>query len=129
MNDRTRRVLMVEDDDSLRAIVSRHLQAQRYAVHEAASAEDAVRTLENGLRPDVVVLDLSLPGASGWDLLRGRTFTVAGSPPVIVTTATTVSPKELAEFGCAGYLRKPFPLDALVETLERVLGPDDRADA
>jgi len=124
MSDRTRRVLIVEDDESLRQIISRHLRAQRYEVDEAASAEGAAKALEDGLRPDVVILDLNLPGDTGWDLLRGPALAAAGSPPVIIASATTVSPKRLTEFGCAGYLPKPFPLDTLVATIERVLTPD-----
>jgi two-component system KDP operon response regulator KdpE len=121
MSERNRRVLIVEDDESLRQIVSRHLRAQGYEVDEAPSAEGAARAIENGLCPGVVILDLNLPGDTGWDLLRGPALEVAGSPPVIITSATTVSPKRLAEFGCAGYLPKPFPLETLVATLERVL--------
>ena len=130
MSDRTRRVLIVEDDESLRQILSRHLRTQRYAVDEAASAEGAALAIERGLRHDVVLLDLNLPGDTGWDLLRGPALAAAGSPLVIITSATTVSPKRLTEFGCAGYLPKPFPLDTLVATLERLLGSDNqRQDA
>jgi DNA-binding response OmpR family regulator len=121
MSEGNRPVLVVEDDESLRQIVSRHLRAQGYEVDEASSAEGAARAIENGLRPGVVILDLNLPGDTGWDLLRGAALSVAGSPPVVITSATTVSPKRLAEFGCAGYLPKPFPLETLVATLERVL--------
>jgi len=76
-----------------------------------------------------VILDLNLPGDTGWDLLRGPALAVAGSPPVIITSATTVSPKRLAEFGCAGYLPKPFPLETLVATLERVLNTKEEDKA
>jgi two-component system KDP operon response regulator KdpE len=124
MTDSTRRVLIVEDDESLRRIVSRHLRAQGYEVDEASSAEGAASALGDGLRPDVVLLDLNLPGDTGWDLLRGVELTAAGSPPVVIASATTVSPKRLAEFGVAGYLPKPFPLDTLVATLERLLNPE-----
>lgn len=123
-----RRVLMVEDDVSLRQIVARHLRTKRFEVLEAGSAEDAVRALDGGFRPGVVVLDLNLPGDTGWDLLRGPALAAAGSPPVIVTTATTVSPRRLAEFGCAGYLPKPFPLETLVATLERMVAPEAPAN-
>jgi DNA-binding response OmpR family regulator len=121
MTEGNRRVLIVEDDESLRQIVSRHLRAQGYEVDEASSAEGAATAIEQGLRPGVVILDLNLPGDTGWDLLRGPSLAAAGSPPVIITSATTVSPRRLAEFGCAGYLPKPFPLETLVATLERLL--------
>ncbi|MEA2631197.1 MAG: hypothetical protein QOE66_1416 [Chloroflexota bacterium] len=124
MPEANRRVLIVEDDESLRQIVSRHLRAAGYHVDEASSAEDAASAIEGGLRPGVVLLDLNLPGDTGWDLLRGPALASAGSPPVIITSATTVSPRRLAEFGCAGYLPKPFPLETLVATIERSLSPE-----
>jgi DNA-binding response OmpR family regulator len=125
MNEPSRRVLIVEDDESLRRIVSRHLRAKGYEVDEASSAEVAATALEEGLRPGIVLLDLNLPGGTGWDLLRQPALTAAGSPPVVITSATTVSPKRLAEFGCAGYLPKPFPLETLVATLERLLSAEE----
>lgn len=127
MTEGNRRVLIVEDDESLRQIVSRHLRANGYEVDEASSAEGAARSMKQGLRPGAVILDLNLPGDTGWDLLRGPSLHEAGSPPVIITSATTVSPKRLAEFGCAGYLPKPYPLDTLVATLERLLSTKEES--
>ena len=114
-------ILFVEDDESLRRIVARHLRAQGYTVSEAVSAEQAVDVLRGGLRPALVLLDLNLPGDTGWDLLRRDDLERAGSPPVVITSATTVSPRRLAEFQVAGYLPKPFPTETLVDTVERLL--------
>ena len=118
-------VLLVEDDESLRRILARHLLAKGYPVEEAASAEEAVRALADGPRPRVVILDLNLPGETGWDLLRGPALGAAGSPPVVVATATTVNPKRLAEFAVAGYLPKPFPLETLVDAIERLSAKEE----
>jgi DNA-binding response OmpR family regulator len=115
-------VLLVEDDDSLRPILARHLASKGYRVVEAASAERAASDLAGGLRPALVLLDLNLPGSTGWDLLRGPAFAAAGKPPVVVTTATTVNPRRLREFDVAGYLPKPFAMETLVATVERVVG-------
>jgi DNA-binding response OmpR family regulator len=125
MADEERSVLIVEDDESLRLIVARHLRSKGFTVREAESAEAAADDLDRGLRPDVVILDLNLPGDTGWDLLRGPALAAANSPPVIITSATSVSPKLLAEFRCAGYLPKPFPLDTLEATIERLMGPTE----
>lgn len=114
-------LLLVEDDESLRRIVARHLRGKGYAVSEVASAEDAERVLAGGLRPALVLLDLNLPGDTGWDLLRGAALAGAGSPPVVIASATTVNPRRLTEFRVAGYLPKPFPLETLVDTVERLL--------
>lgn len=124
MSDATERVLIVEDDESLRRILVRHLRTRGYQVDEASSAEGAAEALAQGLRPNVVILDLNLPGDTGWDLLRGPGLALAGTPPVIIASATTVSPKRLAEFSVAGYLPKPFPLETLVATIERLLLAD-----
>jgi DNA-binding response OmpR family regulator len=115
-------ILLVEDDESLRRILARHLRGEGYRVEEARSAEDASAALARGPRPAVVLLDLNLPGDTGWDLLRGPALVEAGSPPVVITSATTVSPRHLAEFDVAGYLPKPFPLETLVSTIERLTG-------
>jgi DNA-binding response OmpR family regulator len=117
-------VLLVEDDESLRRIVARHLRGHGFAVRDVASAEDAAEALGGGLRPKLVLLDLNLPGDTGWDLIRGPEFAAGGSPPVVLTSATTVSPKRLAEFHVAGYLPKPFPLETLVATVERFVAPE-----
>ncbi len=128
MTERVVQVLIVEDDRELRGILARHLASLGYRVAEADSAEEARDLFEAGTRPRLVLLDLNLPGDTGWDLLRGDAFARAGRPPVVVTTATTVNPRRLAEFGVVGYLPKPFPLATLVATIERVLAASsDRA--
>lgn len=120
MTERAASILLVEDDESLRQILVRHLRSNGYAVEEASSAEEAVRLLAGGLRPELVLLDLNLPGDTGWDLLRGPALKAAGSPLVVITSAVTVSPLRLTEFDVAGYLPKPYPLETLVATIERL---------
>lgn len=122
MKERRVHVLLVEDDGSLRAILVRHLASKGFRVAEAASAEAAAEQLAGGLRPRLVLLDLNLPGGTGWDLLRGAAFADAGRPPVVVTTATTVNPSRLRELAVAGYLPKPFAMETLVATVERFVG-------
>ena len=120
-----RSILLVEDDEALRSILARHLRARDYVVLEADSSEAARGMLESGSRPSAVVLDINLPGDTGWSLLRDRRhLAAAGDPPVVIASATTVSPHRLEEFGVAGYLPKPFPLETLLSTLERLLDPE-----
>jgi DNA-binding response OmpR family regulator len=116
-------ILLVEDDDPLREILARHLRARGHDIREAGSAEDAVVALEAGLRPGLVLLDINLPGDTGWSLLRGATLAAAGNPPVIVASATTIDSRRLREYHVAGYLPKPFPLQTLLEAIERLTSP------
>jgi DNA-binding NtrC family response regulator len=125
---RRRGVLLVEDDESLRTILARHLRRHGLEVSDVASAEEANDALVAGMRPALVVLDVNLPGATGWEFLRGPAFTGAGSPPVVITSATTVSPRRLAEFSCAGFLPKPFPLETLATTVERLLSTEEETE-
>ena len=125
MTARRTSVLLVEDDESLRRILVRHLRAKGYQVQEAPTAEDAEQLLADGPRPGLVILDLNLPGETGWDLLRGPALAAAGSPPVVLATATAVNPKRLAEFAVAGYLPKPFPVETLIDVIERLATKDE----
>jgi DNA-binding response OmpR family regulator len=110
-------VLLVEDDETLAAVVARHLRG--YAATVAPSAEEAVRVLVAGCRPTVVLLDINLPGDSGWAFLRGGHLAAVGSPPVYVVSATAVASARLHEFGVAGYLPKPFAMPTLMEIVSR----------
>jgi len=129
-----RRLLLVEDDEALRSIEARHLRARGWVVTEASSAEEAAMALATGPRPSLVLLDINLPGGTGWDLLRGGALGGLEAPPVVVVTATTIGPRRLREFGVAGYLPKPFALQTLLEMCDRFLAPpapaaDDPAGA
>ncbi len=121
-------ILLVEDDGTLRATLARNLRAHGHHVAEAETAEEAVDQLRGGVRPAFVLLDINLPGETGWSLLRAPELAAAGAPPVVIATATSVSPRRLREFGVAGYLPKPFSLETLRSTIERLLakGPTDR---
>jgi len=122
VTERPVHILMIEDDDSLRGILARHMASRGFRVAEAASAEDAIDQLSDGLRPALVLLDLNLPGATGWELLRGQALANAGRPVVVVVTATGVNPARLRGYDIAGYLPKPFALETLVATVERLIG-------
>ena len=93
MTHGTDQLLLVEDDESLRRILARHLRAIGYPVEEAASAEDALERLGEGLRPALVLLDLNLPGGTGWDVLREPALAAAGSPPVVITSRDDGQPE------------------------------------
>jgi DNA-binding response OmpR family regulator len=112
-------VLLIEDDETLSMVVARHLRARGYDATIAPSAEDAQRLVEAGCRPTVVLLDINLPGESGWAFLRSDCLRTVGSPPVYVVSATAVPAGRLHEFGVAGYLPKPFAMATLMEIVAR----------
>ena len=112
-------VLLIEDDLPLATIVAKHLKARGHEARVAESAEEATETIRSGYRPTIVLLDINLPGDSGWAFLRGSAMDTAGNQPVFVVTAMNIPPSRLREFGCAGYLPKPFALSTMIEIVER----------
>jgi two-component system, OmpR family, response regulator len=120
----SRHLLLIEDDESLAGLLASHLRAHDFDVTVAPSAEAAAALLADAARPDLILLDINLPGDTGWSVLRSTAYDAAGRPPVIVASAMAVSPARLREFAVAGYLPKPFALDTLRSTLDRVLGSE-----
>ena len=118
----------MEDDLPLATIVSKHLRARGHEARIGASAEEASEIIRAGFRPTIVLLDINLPGDSGWSFLRSGALAAAGSPPVFVVSATAVPHSRLREFGCAGFLPKPFAVPTLIEIVERHHSNEDGTD-
>lgn len=100
-------VLIVDDDADARAIHRRILNVLDVRIEVAAGGEEALALIERD-RPDVVLLDLMMPGMDGFEVLRhlGRNPDTAHLP-VIVVSAYSVDPEELPEFpGLVGILQK-----------------------
>jgi Response regulator containing CheY-like receiver, AAA-type ATPase, and DNA-binding domains len=112
----SKKVLLVEDEATLRGIIARNLVARGHTVTEADSARQALARLSEA-RPDLMLLDINLPDRSGWDILRemrSRGWDV----PVVIISAVRVSPARLEEFRPLAFLPKPFPLEALLRVVE-----------
>src|SRR5438093_12743576 len=87
-------VLVVEDDDRLRKIIAANLGARGYLVFQAGSYEQAVAQIAAG--PKLMILDILLPDASGWDVARWARA-VSASVPTIVCFASTSDPRQIAD--------------------------------
>jgi two-component system KDP operon response regulator KdpE len=113
-------IMVVEDDAPLREALATSLMVHGYGVVEASTAEEAVVTA--GYRPpDLVLLDLSLPGADGLEALRRfRTFT---NVPIVVLTVRDGKDDKVAALdgGADDYVVKPFDLDELLARLRAAL--------
>src|SRR6266566_2776395 len=117
------RVLVVDDEPDITALVAYHLAKAGYRVITAANGRDALRTARQE-RPDLVVLDLMLPGVSGYDVLaelRGREETK--DLGVILLTARKDEPDRIKglSLGADDYLPKPFSPQELVLRVGAVL--------
>ncbi len=130
------RVMLVEDEAPLRRIITLNLARHGYTVAEAdnaASANEELRVAQEMDAPfDLILLDISLPDQTGWDVLRRITpngpngpTSAAGDaptrPPVIVISAIQPPRSRIEEFHPEGALIKPFPIEALLRLMARVL--------
>lgn len=119
---RTRTILIVDDEPMVREFARRLLETENHRVIEAVSGQDALRALrEHGPVIDGVLLDLSMPGMDGSDLLSQlRAF--APDLPVIVHSGYPVdaSSEKFAAWKIAGVLQKPYRAARLLEMLRKV---------
>lgn len=112
-------VLVVDDDDDLREVVVDALERQDLRVVEAADGHEALDYVEAHGLPDLILLDMNMPGMTGWQFageLRARGLSHA---PIIVITAAHDAERSAQEIGAAGFLGKPFDLRSLRSTVER----------
>jgi DNA-binding response OmpR family regulator len=111
-------VLLVEDEEVLRDILRRNLEARHYRVRTAGTAAEAMAAVA-AAPPVVMLLDINLPDRSGWDVLRelrARRQRVR----TVVVSAVQCNPARLREFQPDAYLPKPFPLAALLDAVQRL---------
>jgi CheY-like chemotaxis protein len=108
-------ILIVDDDDAIRALVARVLRREQYEVAQAVNGRDALEQLR-GRRRDVVVLDLMMPVMTGFELIDYLdAHDDAGRPCVIVVSATSETElKTVASQNVHSVLRKPFDLTTLI---------------
>jgi DNA-binding response OmpR family regulator len=109
---RARRVLLVEDEPTLRTVIARNLVSRGLDVQEAGTAREAVE-MATTARPDLLLLDINLPDQTGWDVLR-ELRRRDSEVPTIILSAVRVSHTRLEEFHPIAYLPKPFPIEALL---------------
>lgn len=122
-------ILLVEDEPRLRRTLARSLEARGFQVEEAATAAEAAAAATRGAH-DLALLDVNLPDATGWELLRNLRRS-GWETPVVVLTAVAPNPARVREFRPHGVLLKPFPMDALLRLVRSgcglALGPEPDA--
>jgi response regulator RpfG family c-di-GMP phosphodiesterase len=112
------RVLVVDDDPSLRLLLRTTLPASEFDVQEADSAESAAE-LARFWRPEVVILDVGLPGVDGLSFSR-QLKSSGRAPEVILLTGADLDSDELRGAGADAILRKPFSPIELVTLIDQV---------
>jgi DNA-binding response OmpR family regulator len=121
---RGRKILIVEDDLDIRGLIDHRLRTEGYATAWAGDAIGAVMAARRE-SPDVIVLDLGLPGGDGFVVMeRLRSMSPLSHIPVVVLTArdpSTSRDRALAA-GAAAFLEKPIDADALLTAIRDAIG-------
>jgi CheY-like chemotaxis protein len=118
------RILLVEDNELSRDMLSRRLARRGYEVLTAADGEQAVATARGGA-PDLILMDMSLPVIDGWEATRRlKAGPATRDIPIIALTALAMASDErmARDAGCDDFDTKPVDLPRLLEKMERWLG-------
>jgi two-component system cell cycle response regulator DivK len=123
------KILVVEDNEANQELVTRFLRREGYEVIQAMDGINGV-TLAEGQLPDLILMDLSLPGLDGWEATRQiRANPVTAAIPIIALTAHAFAEevKEALQAGCNQYETKPLVYARLIKKIRAVL--ETRAEA
>jgi CheY-like chemotaxis protein len=119
-----KRVLVVDDEASIRELVAAWLEDEGFAVTTASNGAEALRVLRE-VRPEVIVLDLMMPVMDGWAFAEAcHRLTAPAAIPILVVSAAyglSQTAERLRTFGVRACLAKPFNLDVLTATVSTLL--------
>jgi excisionase family DNA binding protein len=116
------RVLVVDDEASIRELLSKTLALAEYEVDTAPDGRTAIERLRLG-QYDLLIADLKMPGLDGLSLIREAKRYKADLPVIIITGFSTESSAiEAVNLGVAGYLTKPFRVPQVLAAAARALG-------
>lgn len=115
-----KRILLVEDDETIRRTLGYNLKREGYEVQEAATGPDGLK-LARDAQPDLVVLDVMLPGMSGIDICRA--LRSESAVPILMLTAKSSELDTVVglKVGADDYMSKPFSLNELLARIEALL--------
>jgi CheY-like chemotaxis protein len=122
-------ILLVEDNEANRDMLSRRLERRGYTVTIAMDGRDGIATAQRGL-PDLVIMDMNLPEIDGWQATRHlKSEPVTRHIPIIALTAHAMSSdrQRALEAGCDDYDTKPVDMARLLTKIRGLLGEDGPA--
>ena len=114
------RILVVDDDDSIRQIVRLCLSEDGYQVQEASNGEVALEVLSR-FTPELILLDLRMPIMDGWEFARRYHMTPGPHAAIVAFVAALNAAQECADIDAVGILSKPFDLEELLTAVRTQL--------
>ncbi len=115
MNNGSNTVLVVDDDDDIRFLLTMILEQEGYKVETAADGSEGLAAVKRRM-PDLIFLDMKMPVMNGSEFAREFHAKYDSQAPIVVLTAAVDPEKCAKETGAVGWISKPFDLNTLVET-------------
>jgi len=126
------KILVVDDEPDIRFLIKKILEKEGYAVLEAEGGEDALELIKNVV-PDLILLDVMMPGLDGWETCK-RIKTQKSTKNIVVTMLTAKTADDdkiqaLESFKADWHISKPINTKTLLDTVEWLLKTPPRRDA
>ncbi len=118
------RVLVVDDDDVIRQLITVNLELEGFEVHTAVDGQDCLDKVKD-VRPDVITLDIMMPRVNGWEAagrLRDDPDTAGIKVVLLSARAQEADLQRGTLIGVDAYLTKPFDPDELIEVVRELAG-------
>ena len=121
------KVLVVDDEEALRFLLSSELEAEAFEVQSAGDGDEAIelvrKRIEQGDRFDVVLLDIKMPKVDGFEVLKYVKGSVPETKVIMLTAYADVKNAiESLRLGASDFVSKPYDLDDILTSINRALG-------
>jgi len=116
----SKRILVIEDDNSIRELLVELLQSEGYEVSSAVNGLEGLKSLEKNKKPDLILIDLMMPVMDGYSFRSEQMkHPVWSKIPVVVMSAEANAKEKMKNFNITAFLSKPVELDTILKTVEK----------
>lgn len=120
-------IAIIDDDDDLRDTMCTLLEAAGYQTEAFSEGREALAGIARGPRPDLILLDLMMPGMNGWQFRDAQLGDgpLAEIPVVVMSARSSIVAPGVPSLGEVDVLRKPFAIDELLSVIARHVPPSE----
>lgn len=117
-----KRILVVEDDNSIRELLVELLESEGFEVASAVNGLEALKVLENQSSPDLILIDLMMPVMDGYAFRTEQLKSPSWSKiPTVVMSAEANAREKMKSYNVTAFLSKPVELDTILDTVARFI--------
>ena len=113
------RILVIDDDPDIRQVIAYALGDEGYQVDQASDGRVALELVSHQ-HPDIILLDMRMPGMDGWEFAKLYHERYDRRAPIIVITAAQDAAQRGSDVSAASYVSKPFDLNVLLELVSAI---------